>query len=238
MSLLEALKYLFLGLVQGVTEVLPISSSGHVEFVKALVNLDVDEGLLFLILVNTGSLVTFVFVYRKKLIQLIVNFFAFIFKPESRPENKEGFLYALKLIVASIPAAVVGILFNNEIEALLKEYNVLLSGVGLLFTGTILLLVSRLQFRHGGESKIGWADSVLMGGAQAVALFPGVSRSGMTISMALKRGTSIRAALDFSFLMYIPVSLGSVILLLKDGIETGMGVPSHTYFWCLAVSSG
>ncbi len=230
MSVLEALKYLLLGLVQGVTEVLPISSSGHVEFVKALVNLDYDEGLLFLILVNSGSLVTFLFVYRHKLARLIKDFFQYVFKKESRPISKNGFFYVLKLGIASIPAAIVGFLFSDLIDSVMLEYNVLVSGVGLLFTGTILFLVGKHHY-HNGANEITWIDSVLIGAAQAVALIPGVSRSGMTASAGLKRGASINTTLDFSFLMYIPISIGSLLLFIKEGAEMGMSVPSNAYYF-------
>ncbi len=230
MSVLEALKYLLLGLVQGVTEVLPISSSGHVEFVKALVNLDYDEGLLFLILVNSGSLVTFLFVYRRKLARLIIEFIEYIFKKESRPVSKNGFFYVLKLGVASIPAAIVGFLFSDLIDSIMLEYNVLVSGVGLLFTGTVLFLVGKHHY-HNGINEITWVNSVLIGTAQAVALIPGISRSGMTTSTGLKRGASIDSTLDFSFLMYIPISIGSLLLFIKEGIETGMSVPSNAYYF-------
>lgn len=230
MSVLEALKYLLLGLVQGVTEVLPISSSGHVEFVKALVSLDYDEGLLFLILVNSGSLVTFLFVYRHKLGTLIKDFFKYVFNKDSRPVTKNGFFYVLKLLVASIPAAIVGILFSDLIDTIMLEYNVLISGVGLLFTGTILFLVGKHHYQNGAN-VITWVDSVLIGAAQAVALIPGVSRSGMTTSTGLKRGASINSSLDFSFLLYIPISIGSLLLFVKEGIETGISVPSSAYYF-------
>ncbi|MBN2504311.1 MAG: undecaprenyl-diphosphate phosphatase [Bacilli bacterium] len=235
MNVLEALKYLFLGIVQGITEVLPISSSGHVEFFKEVVGLEIDEGLLFLILVNTGSLITFVFVYRHKLAQLIKDFFLFVFVPEARNESKSGFYYVLKLGVASIPAGIVGIIFSSHIDRIMIEYNVLLSGVGLVFTGTILLILAITKLRKG-NTLVSWMDAIFMGLAQAVALVPGVSRSGMTTSTALKRGHSIDSALDFSFLMYIPVSLGSLLMIIVDIAQEGISVPSSAYYIYYAIA--
>ncbi len=236
MSVLEALKYLFLGIVQGVTEVLPISSTGHVEFFKAVIDLQVDEGLLFSILINTGSLTAFIFVYRKKLAALIADFFRFIFIPEARNVCRSGFFYVLKLGVASIPAGIAGILFKAKINEIMLEYNVLLSGIGLLFTGTVLLVVVTSRPRKG-NTLISWADAALMGIAQGVALLPGVSRSGMTTSTALKRGNSITSALDFSFLMYIPVSLGSLLLIVFDMFKLGVDIPSNNHYLYYALAT-
>lgn len=235
MEILEAIKYFILGLVQGITEVLPVSSSGHVELFKAMLNMEIDEGLLFLILVNSGSLLTLLFVYRKKLIVLIVDFFRYIFKPESREETKRNFIYVIKLLIATVPAAIVGILFSHFFDYLITEYSVLASGIGLVFTGSVLILLSLNRFRNGA-TEISYVDAILMGVAQSVALFPGISRSGMTTSTAIKKGVGINSALDFSFLMYIPVSLGSMVMLITEGFEEGFSVPSNYYFFYYALA--
>ena len=198
LGFVEALKYLILGIVQGVTEVLPISSSGHVEIAKYLLSIDFVNNILFLIIVNTGSLVTFIFIYRKRLLRLFTSFFVYIFNKAKRLEAKEDFIYVLKIIVAIIPAGIVGIL------------------IGLLLTATVLYCITRSEPFNSKKYKLTWTDIILMGFAQSVALIPGVSRSGMTSSTALKRGSNVDAALDFSFIMYIPVSIGSILLMLID----------------------
>jgi undecaprenyl-diphosphatase len=228
MKLLEALKYILLGLVQGVTEVLPISSSGHVELVETLIRLEVDEGLLFLILVNTGSLLVFIVIYWRKLWGIIRDFFRFVFVSSSRKETSKGFYYAIKLVIATIPAALVGVFFKEQLDNILKTYGLLVSGTGLLFTGSVLLLISQKRI-FNGEATVSFVDSLLMGVGQAVALFPGVSRSGMTTSTGIARGIGVATALDFSFLMYIPISIGVVMLSVVEGVQSGFELPGNEY---------
>ncbi|MDD3113043.1 MAG: undecaprenyl-diphosphate phosphatase [Candidatus Izemoplasmatales bacterium] len=228
MNLLEALKYLLLGLVQGVTEVLPISSSGHVELVQTLVQLEADEGLLFLILVNTGSLIVFLFIYWRKLWRVLLDFLSYIFRPSTREATSKGFYYAIKLVIASIPAAIVGVFFKDQLDALLKSHGLLVSGTGLILTGSVLLIVSQKR-AFNGEATVSFVDAILMGLGQAAALFPGVSRSGMTTSTGISRGIGIATALDFSFMMYIPVSIGVLLLSVIDGIQSGFNLPGSDY---------
>ncbi len=235
MSVLEALKYFILGLVQGITEILPISSSGHVELAKVLVGLQEDKGLLFLILVNTGSLVTMLIIYFKRLVKIYKDFFLYIFKKESRVKTEAGFSFGLKIIVATIPIVIVGLLFKNLLEQLTTEYSVLLSGVGLVFTGTILVLIANKKILNG-NTHINYLDAVLIGFAQAIAIVPGISRSGMTTSTAISRGMGIDSALNFSFMIYIPASIGSVIILIKDSFSEGLGVANNAvlFYYFLA----
>jgi undecaprenyl-diphosphatase len=218
LSIIEALKYLLLGIVQGVTEVLPISSSGHVEIAKTLMDIQFCENLIFLILVNTGSLVTFVYIYRKRLWELIKGFVVYIFSKNQREANKSEFVMMMKIIVASIPAGVVGVFFNDQIDALLIQYGLLIVGIGLLITASVLYYITSEEPFRSRRNHLNWVDVLLMGLAQAVALFPGVSRSGMTSSTALKRGSSVDSALNFSFIMYIPVSIGSLLLMIYKAI--------------------
>jgi undecaprenyl-diphosphatase len=229
-SVLEAIKYIILGLIQGVTEVLPISSSGHVELAKMLMNLNQQEGLLFLILVNTGSLLAFLFFYSKDLWKIVRDFMRHLMHPETREMSAPNYYYAWKLVIASIPAAIIGILFSNVIDAMMIEYNILLSGVGLLFTATILYLIGYRRYRHG-LSTFTFKESLLIGLGQAIAILPGISRSGLTTAIGLKKGLSIDTALKFSFMMYIPVSLGSILLYLKDIVVDGYALPGPEYLW-------
>ncbi|MGD9909571.1 MAG: undecaprenyl-diphosphate phosphatase [Candidatus Izemoplasmatales bacterium] len=235
MDLLEALKYIILGLIQGITEVLPISSSGHVEIVKALVSLQQDEGLLFLILVNTGSFVTLFLIYFKKLWHIAIDFILYIFKKTDKEIHLDGFKFFIKLIIASIPAGVIGILFNDQLDQLTKQYSTLLAGVGLLITGTVLVLAATRRVKRG-KTQINYADAIIVGLAQGIALLPGVSRSGMTASTSIYRGMGVTTALDFSFLLYIPASLGSILVMfLKSGSE-GFGIEDniHLVYYGLA----
>jgi len=246
LDILEAIKYLLLGIIQGVTEVIPISSSGHVQLAQTFFHLKVEQGLLFLILVNTGSLVTFLIIYWNKIMELIKDFFSFIynfvfhnFNRELRQDKYKNFLYSLQIIVACIPAAIVGILFQSQMDGLLENYGTLAVGVGLLLTGTMLYFIRDVKILKG-KTMINWTDTILIGLAQSVAIFPGVSRSGMTSSTSIKRGMGIDSALNFSFLLYIPLSIGSLVLMVYkvfSGMKSSglslidsLGVPSNVYF--------
>ena len=235
MDVWEAIKYLLLGIIQGVTEVLPISSSGHVEIAKVLFQMQVDEGLLFLILVNTGSLIAFLIVFARDIMNLAEDFFSYLFQPAKRDATWVGFHTVLKLVIASIPAGILGFLLSDMIDELMLQYNILLSGVGLVFTGTILLVTSQGKIKSG-YTHITFMDSVLLGLAQGVALVPGISRSGSTTSLALRRGVGIDSALRFSFLMYIPVSFGSMLLYVLKISDDGLGLasPEYLFYYILA----
>ncbi len=212
MDIIEAIKYLILGIIQGITEVLPVSSSGHVEIFQTIFRLEVDHGLLFLILVNTGSLVTFLIIYFRRICELVHDSFLWIFKKDSREKTQKNFLFALRIVVACIPAGLVGLLLSDSLDSILESYGTLLVGVGLLVTGTMLYWIKDVRILKG-KTMITWMDTVLIGLAQSVALVPGISRSGMTSSTSIKRGMGIDSALNFSFLLYIPLSFGSLILM-------------------------
>lgn len=229
MDIWELIKYLILGAIQGITEVLPVSSSGHVELAEMILQLKEEQGLLFLILLNTGSLFVFLVVYCKDLLQLIRDFFLFVFKPSDRDEHREGFLFTLKLGLASVPAAIVGFLLEDQIDSVLSLYGGLLSGIGLLVTATVLLLTSRREFRQTNP-EISFKNAVFIGLAQSVALVPGISRSGMTTSTGLNRGIGVDPALKFSFMLYIPVSLGTLLLEVIKGIKDGISIPGNEYY--------
>lgn len=231
MDILEAIKYLLLGLIQGVTEVLPISSSGHVEIAQTFFSVQKDEGLLFLILVNTGSLLTFLILYWKKLVVLIRDFFLYIFVPKTREETRDNFIYDLRIVVACIPAGLVGLFLGDFIDnTILLQYGTLFVGVGFLVSGTVLFTIRDIRIKKG-KTMINWGDAVLIGLAQALAIFPGVSRSGMTSSTSIKRGMGIDSALNFSFLMYIPLSIGSILLYINDINSAGLGLISNEYIF-------
>ena len=236
MDVLNFLRYLLLGIVQGITEVLPISSSGHVEIVKSLVEIDCVNNIVFLIIVNAGSLVTFTFIYRKRLIEMISSFFLYLFRKDKREEHRAGFIFTSKVIVATIPAAIVGFLFNDVIDSILQTHGLLLVGIGLLWTATVLYYITTREPFDSKNHGLSWLDILFMGLAQAVALIPGVSRSGMTSSTALRRGRSVQSALDFSFIMYIPVSIGSILLLLIQVLNGEATINPSVPFYMFAIA--
>ncbi|MFD0869970.1 Undecaprenyl-diphosphatase [Chlamydia abortus] len=205
-SLWETLKYAILGLIQGFTEPIPISSSGHLVIAQRLFGLEI-EGLSFEVLVNFASLLAVLLIYRQDLIRLTVNGFKYLTK---RDENCRGdFMFIIYLIIATIPAGVIGVLFNDFISDRLKGLNVI--GITLLVTAVALFLIRNLRGRKG-DQQLTLKDSIIIGLAQSVALIPGISRSGATIVAAMALGMKQETALRFSFFLYIPVSLGGMVL--------------------------
>src|SRR5690625_3397415 len=200
------IQYLVLGIVQGVTEPIPISSSGHVVIIQELFGI-VAEGLSFAILVNFGSLIAVIVIYRKDIMRLIYNGLLYLIKREE--SAKEDFQFIIFLVIATVPTGILGLLFEDVISSNLSGVTTV--GVTLLITGIALWIIRNLRGRkHDGDLTI--KDAVIVGLAQSVALIPGVSRSGATIVAAMLLGMKQETALRFSFLLYIPVSLGISIL--------------------------
>ncbi|MEC5423620.1 undecaprenyl-diphosphate phosphatase [Virgibacillus sp. C22-A2] len=204
------LTYLFLGLFQGFSEPIPISSSGHLVILRELFEIEI-KGLSFEILVNFGSLIAVLLVFRKDIIRLTQNFFRFLTKKEEAA--KDDFQFILFLVVATIPTGIIGLLFEDYIEDALSFVAVV--GITLLITGTALWIIRNLRGRKN-DGDLTVRDALIVGFAQAAALVPGISRSGATIVAAMLVGMKQETALRFSFLLYIPVSLGITVLKFTD----------------------
>jgi len=205
MQELEILKYIFLGLFQGFTEPIPVSSSGHLVILQELIGLNI--GLDFLILVNFGSLIAVLMIYRQDILRLIQNGIGYLLRKEVGV--KEDFDFILYLVIGTIPAGVLGLLFADFIDEKLDQIWII--GVTLIITGIALWIIrNRRGSKNDGQLTV--KDAVIVGLAQAVALIPGISRSGATIVAAMLLGMKQETALRFSFLLYIPVSLGTMIL--------------------------
>lgn len=201
MGIWEAIwKSAILGTVQGLTEFLPVSSSGHLTLLQQILDYDLGgAGMTFVnILLHFGTLLSVVFVFRREILALF----------------KKPFKNLFMLIVATVPAGVIGLLFNGKIEDLFDpETNAAwLCWLAVFFalTAFILLLTEFVSERRKKVSPLSWKHSVPMGLAQAVALFPGISRSGSTIAAGVLSGAKRDEVAKFSFLMSIPVILGSL----------------------------
>ncbi|MAZ36234.1 undecaprenyl-diphosphate phosphatase [Salibacteraceae bacterium] len=205
MSILEAI---ILGVIQGLTEFLPVSSSGHIELGKAVLNVELNDPLLFSIVVHAATALSTIVIFRMDIWMLIRMFF------EPRLWNA-GRQYILYIAISMIPAGLVGLFYKSEIENFF-DGNILLVGFMLLVTAMLLFMTTKIKREKG---KIGFASSLLIGVIQAVAILPGISRSGATISTALMLGVSRSRAARFSFLMVIPLILGATLLDVKDYIE-------------------
>ena len=204
------LKYLFLGMLQGFTEPIPVSSSGHLVLAQHFLGIE-SEGMSFELLVNAGSLTAIFIVYWEDIKRLAANGISYV--ATKKPEAKQDFAFIMYLVIATIPAGVIGVLFNDQIAESLKGVKII--GVTLLVTGLALYLIRNLRGRKQ-DGDITIRDSIIVGLAQAVALIPGISRSGATIVASLGLGMKPETALRFSFLLYIPVSLGGTVLSITD----------------------
>lgn len=209
----EILIYIFLGIVQGLTEPLPISSSGHVFVLKKLLGITTTD-LNFEIIVNFGSLLAILVIYKDDLIKLIKNFFKY-FKVKNE-ETKKDFKYCMLIVLGSIPVGLIGVLFKDTIESKLNNMSII--GIAFLVTSLFLLLVSNIKGKRN-ESDMNVMDSLIVGTSQVIALIPGISRSGSTLIGGLFRKLDRETALRYSFMLYIPVSVGTTILGLKDLLE-------------------
>lgn len=211
LNIINFLKYLLLGLVQGVTEPLPISSSGHVIIFKELFKVSITDEINFNIFVNFGSFIAIIFFYRAFLKEIIIESWNYVFKKDQ--SGKSSFLYIIYIVIATIPAGIAGYLLKDMIDG---SFSSLLSvGICLFITGLFLLFISGIA-KYANTDKITLKTSVMMGIAQVVGLLPGISRSGSTTAIAVANKVQLEKALRFSFMMYIPISIGSLVLGIAD----------------------
>jgi len=192
-------KFLLLGLIQGLTEFLPISSSGHLALLENFLRVT-KPGVLFDVLVHLGTLVSVLYFYRARIWLLLK-------APFKRDENLR---FLLLLIIATIPTAVLGLLFKNWVEAAFQK-NIIV-GLSLLVTGVILYLAEKRGEGNKSIAQMSFFEAILVGIMQGIAIFPGISRSGFTISMGIFLGLRREVAAEFSFILSIPAILGAAVL--------------------------
>ena len=211
-DLILILKHFIIGLVQGFTEPIPVSSSGHVMIASEILGMG-EQGFTFAILTNTASLLAIMFIYREDIIRLITGFLMYIKTRNHR--YRSDFNFALCVIIGSIPAGVLGVLLSDVIA---ESVSMTTIAIMLFVTGIALWLIRNMRGtkRDGDLTK---KDAFLVGLGQAVALTPGISRSGATIISAIAVGLNQETAMRFSFMLYIPVSLGGVVLGISDFLD-------------------
>ena len=197
MTWIEAM---ILGIVQGLTEFLPVSSSGHLEIGKVLLNVEVKEDLTFTVLVHFATVLSTITVFFKDIKDLGKGIFAFKWNKETK--------YVAKILLSMIPVLIVGILYREEVESLFSGNLVLVGGALLV---TALLLISTMLVKAGNKN-IPYLDALLMGIAQAAAVIPGISRSGANISAGLLLKNSRSEVARFSFLMVLLPIIGAALL--------------------------
>ena len=222
---MEIIKYIFFGLLQGFTEPLPISSSGHLFLFKYIFNTDTFNDLNFEVILNFASFLAIFFIFRKDIIKLLKSFFLFITNDKERKKKniKNDFLYCWLIVVGCIPAGLVGALFKDEIESLIS---IKLLGVAFLVTALALVFVRNKDGKKT-DKDLTFKDACFIGLFQMIALIPGISRSGAVITGCLLRGLDKETSLKYAFMLYLPVSIGSFILSVTDlkGLASSLYLP-------------
>lgn len=211
MTTSEFITYIFLGILQGVTEPIPVSSSGHLVIARELFGIEAS-GLSFEIFLNTASLIAIVFVYRKDIIDIFMNVMRYIFKGARDSKATTDMKYTVLLVIATIPVGVLGLLLKDIIG---DNVSILFVGLTLLLTGIALWIIKNQRGKKR-DGKLNLKDAIIVGLAQCIALVPGISRSGATLVGAISVGLNQKDALRFVFLLYIPVSLGTALISIGD----------------------
>lgn len=204
-----------LGVLQGITEPLPISSSGHLFLFQSLFNTEMFNDLNFEIFVNFGSFLAILIIFWKDVLKLLKDFFTFLFKKEKRKSTKQGFTYCLLILVGSIPVGIAGVLFKDKLESLLS---IKMLGVTFLITALSLFLVKNIKGEKE-DKEITFKNAILIGIIQMIALIPGISRSGAVLVGCLLCKFKRETALKYTFMLYFPVSAASMVLGVKDFLE-------------------
>ena len=218
---------LVLSVLQGIAEFLPISSSGHLVLGHSLLGLG-EVGMRLDVFLHVGTLVAVFVFYREMVGRLAKGLFGL-----SSPENRaEAWSYALKIVLSAVPAGVVGLLFKDSFEAAFASPRAV--GGALLFTGAVL---TATRFLPKGTARVSFLRALLMGVAQAVAILPGVSRSGLTLAAARASRVDAEKAAEFSFLMSAPPIAGAALLEILAALKgaAGAGAAAPEVGWGLCV---
>lgn len=206
--MIDLLKYAFLGFIQGFTETLPVSSSGHLMIFKTLMDVKVDFDTIA-ILTNFGSLIAIIFLFRNDILEIISGFFKYIVSKDKKSKN--DFKYAWMIVLGCIPAGIAGLVVS-KLDLFDKiEENVKVVGLSLMITAILLYIIRNFK-GHKQDSDITAKDAFVVGCFQILGLFPGISRSGSTIVGGMFSDLKRDTAFKYSFMLYIPMSLAAMAL--------------------------
>ena len=214
---METIDAIILGIIQGLTEFLPVSSSGHLELGKAILgdNSVPEESLLFTVVLHFATALSTLVVFRKDVWEIISGLFQF--------KNNEETLFSLKIVLSMVPATLVGLLFEEQLEAFF-DGDIRFVGFMLLITAVLLYFADRATDTH---KKVTFGTAFIVGVSQAIAILPGISRSGATISTSVLLGVDKTKAARFSFLMVVPLILGKMA---KDIFSGELSLESENIF--------
>lgn len=198
----DILNYILLGIIQGLTEFLPVSSSGHLEIAKEILHndslSDENQSMLVTVALHGATALSTMVIFRKDIVTIFKGLFSFKWNEESQ--------FAVKIILSMVPAVIIGLVFNDFIESFFAG-QMLLVGSCLLLTAGLLYLADKAK---NTTKDVSFSNALIIGISQAIAILPGISRSGATISTAVLLGIDKTKAARFSFLMVIPVILGKM----------------------------
>ncbi len=226
---MDWIEALILGLIQGLTEFLPVSSSGHLEIGKAILGVEAQESLSFTVVVHGATVLSTIVVFRNDILGLLKGFFRIKWNEETQ--------YLFKIALSMIPVGIVGVFFKDDLEQLFNG-NLLLVGSMLLITAALL------AFTYYAKDKfkdVGWMDALIIGLSQAMAVLPGISRSGSTIATGLLLGVNKEKIARFSFLMVLIPIIGANLKDMLDGSFTqqgGVGITALVVGFVAAFVSG
>lgn len=209
---MELLKYILLGFIQGLTETIPVSSSGHLMIFKTIMDVKIDFDTIA-ILTNFGSLIAIIIYFRNDLVKLIKNFFGYISTKDKR--IKSDYKYCWMIVLGCIPAGLMGLVVSYFDLFDKIEDNVKIVGVSLIITSILLFVIKDFKGKKS-DKELGLKESLTVGCFQILGLFPGISRSGSTIVGGMSQGLKRDVAFKYSFMLYIPMSIAAMALELKD----------------------
>lgn len=207
---MEIIDAIILGIIQGLTEFLPVSSSGHLELGSAILGDDKipEESLMFTVVLHFATALATLVVFRKDIVELVIGLLKFQWNEETQ--------FTVKIMLSMIPAVIIGLFFQEQLEQFFGG-QIVFVGFMLLVTAVLLFLADRAK---NTEKPVSFTNSILIGLAQAGALLPGISRSGATISTSVLLGIDKNKAARFSFLMVVPLIFGKIAKDILDGALT------------------
>lgn len=227
----ELIEYLIIGIVQGISEVLPISSSAHLVLVQELMGIN-DDNLTLEVFLHLASLVAILFFLRRRLIKLISGFLKYLFRKEK--DNYQEFKIFVYLIISTIPVVLITLLFKEYINII--GSNILIIGILLIINGLFLLIFNNVEgYKTLKDMKV--LDALIIGLFECMGLFPGISRSGSCIYGASNRKIEKEASSEYAFLLFIPAILGATVLELKNFKQIIVGSDIWLYLITFIVTS-
>lgn len=209
---MELLKYIFLGFIQGMTETIPVSSSGHLMIFKRLMEVNVDFDTIA-ILTNFGSLIAIIILFWSDIVKLIKGFFSYLINKDK--DSKDEYKYCWMIVLGCIPAGLMGLVVSYFDVFEKIEDNIKIVGISLIITSILLFIIRNFKGKKD-DKKIGVKEALTVGCFQILGLFPGISRSGSTIVGGMTQGLKRDTAFKYSFMLYIPMSLAAMVLEITD----------------------